>query len=139
MKYLVLSVSLLIGLTACGQNKSNTQTLEAQVDQMLEQDQYVEALQLLDGQTESAEVLQLKEKTHLNYGLFLEYRDSQVTDMKEKMNAALRQYVKVLEINKNNEKAISEIEQILGIYATFGDRKPADDVLADLRKMGWNV
>ena len=77
--------------------------------------------------------------THLNYGLFLEYRDANVTNMRDKMNNALREYVKVLRINPDNEKALSEIEQILGIYATFGNRAPAEDVVADLEEFGFTL
>ena len=77
--------------------------------------------------------------THLNFGLFLEYRDSNVTNMRDKMNNALREYVKVLRINPNNEKAITEIEQILGIYATFGNRTPDEDVVNDLNELGFTL
>ena len=83
--------------------------------------------------------MKLKEMTHLNYGLFLEYRDSNVTNMRDKMNNALREYVKVLRINPNNEKAITEIEQILGIYATFGNRTPDEDVTSDLKELGFSL
>lgn len=99
----------------------------------------MEALELLAEQPDSPEIFTLKEMTHLNYGLFLEYRDANVTNMRDKMNNALREYVKVLRINPDNEKAISEIEQILGIYATFGNRAPADDVVADLEEFGFTL
>lgn len=110
-----------------------------QINELVAEDKYTEALELLEGQPDSPEILTLKEMTHLNYGLFLEYRDSNVTNMRDKMNNALREYVKVLRINPDNEKAISEIEQILGIYATFGNRAPADDVVADLKEFGFTL
>ncbi|MEL0010365.1 MAG: hypothetical protein VW868_02240, partial [Bacteroidota bacterium] len=59
--------------------------------------------------------------------------------MRDKMNNALREYVKVLRINPNNEKAITEIEQILGIYATFGNRTPDEDVVNDLNELGFTL
>ena len=59
--------------------------------------------------------------------------------MRDKINGALAQYVEVLKLNKNNEKAISEIEQILGIYSTFPDRGPDETILAELRNLGFNI
>jgi len=133
---------LIIGLTACAETKKedmNTKSLAEKVDFFLESDQYADALTLLEGQEESEEVMTLKEKTHLNYGLFLEYRDSNVTNMRDKMNGALAQYVEVLKINPDNEKAVSEIEQILGIYSTFENRKPDEKITEELKKLGFEV
>jgi hypothetical protein len=118
---------------------SSTVDIALQIDNLVAEDKYTEALELLAGQPDSPKILTLREMTHLNYGLFLEYRDSNVTNMRDKMNNALREYVKVLRINPDNEKAISEIEQILGIYATFGNRAPADDVVADLEEFGFTL
>ncbi len=133
---------LIAGLTACADSKkedTSTKSLSEKVDLFLENDQYTDALTLLEGQEESEEVMALREKTHLNYGLYLEYRDSNVNNMRDKMNGALAQYVEVLKINPDNEKAISEIEQILGIYATFEDRKPEESIVEELRKLGFEV
>lgn len=118
---------------------SSTVDIALQIDKLVAEDKYTEALELLEGQPDSPEILTLKEMTHLNYGLFLEYRDANVTNMRDKMNNALREYVKVLRINPDNEKALSEIEQILGIYATFGNRAPAEDVVADLEEFGFTL
>ena len=118
---------------------SSTVDIALQIDKLVAEDKYTEALELLEGQPDSPEILTLKEITHLNYGLFLEYRDANVTNMRDKMNNALREYVKVLRINPDNEKALSEIEQILGIYATFGNRAPAEDVVADLEEFGFTI
>lgn len=118
---------------------SSTVDIALQIDKLVAEDKYTEALELLEGQPDSPEILALKEMTHLNYGLFLEYRDANVTNMRDKMNNALREYVKVLRINPDNEKALSEIEQILGIYATFGNRAPAQDVVADLEEFGFTL
>jgi len=133
---------LIAGLTACADTKkeeANPKSLAGKVEVFLENDQYADALTLLEGQEESEEVMTLKEKTHLNYGLFLEYRDSNVTNMRDKMNGALGQYIKVLKINPDNEKAVSEIEQILGIYSTFEDRKPDEKIVEELRELGFEV
>lgn len=138
----VLSISFM----SCSSNSeeqnstlSSTVDIALQIDKLVAEDKYTEALELLEGQPDSPEILALKEMTHLNYGLFLEYRDANVTNMRDKMNNALREYVKVLRINPDNEKALSEIEQILGIYATFGNRAPAEDVVADLEEFGFTL
>ena len=143
----ILGISVLsISFMSCSSSSeeqnstlSSTVDIALQIDKLVAEDKYTEALELLEGQPDSPEILALKEMTHLNYGLFLEYRDANVTNMKDKMNNALREYVKVLRINPDNEKAISEIEQILGIYATFGNRAPAEDVLADLEEFGFTL
>lgn len=138
----VLSISFM----SCSSNSeeqnstlSSTVDIALQIDKLVAEDKYTEALELLEGQPDSPEILTLKEMAHLNYGLFLEYRDANVTNMRDKMNNALREYVKVLRINPDNEKALSEIEQILGIYATFGNRVPAEDVVADLEEFGFTL
>lgn len=133
---------LIAGFAACAETKKedmSTKSLTEKVDLFLENDQYSDALTLLETQEETEEVMTLREKTHLNYGLFLEYRDSNVTNMRDKMNGALAQYVEVLKINPDNEKAISEIEQILGIYATFDNRSPDEEIAEDLRELGFEV
>ena len=133
---------LIAGFAACAETKKedmSTKSLTEKVDLFLENDQYSDALTLLETQEETEEVMTLREKTHLNYGLFLEYRDSNVTNMRDKMNGALAQYVEVLKINPDNEKAISEIEQILGIYATFDNRSPDEEEAEDLRELGFEV
>ena len=135
----ILCALLLVATFACSQTQEKSQNLATQIDALVEKDMYVDALTTLEGQDPSAEVDMLKEKVYLNYGLFLEYRDSNVTNMRDKMNGALAQYVEVLKLNKNNEKAISEIEQILGIYSTFPDRGPDETILAELRNLGFNI
>ena len=143
----ILGISVLsISFMSCSSSSeeqnstlSSTVDIALQIDKLVAEDKYTEALELLEGQPDSPEILTLKEMTHLNYGLFLEYRDANVTNMRDKMNNALREYVKVLRINPDNEKAISEIEQILGIYATFGNRAPAEDVVADLEEFGFTL
>lgn len=138
MKRILCALFLVITF-ACSQSQEKSQNLATQIDALVEKDLYVDALTTLEGQTPTAEVNMLKEKVHLNYGLFLEYRDSNVTNMRDKMSGALVQYVEVLKLNKNNEKAISEIEQILGIYSTFPDRSPDPTIIAELKALGFNI
>lgn len=114
------------------------QTISQQVDTYINNDQYDESLAFLDGKRESPEYSTLKEKTHLNYGIYLIY-NSEPANMRENANNALRQFVEVLKINPDNQKAVSEIENILSIYRTFPDRKPAEDVNEDLRELGFEI
>lgn len=143
MKKLLLLV-LSVGFLACSQNKTpeaksaEPTSLQVQIDTFIKDDQYTEALTLLSTKEETAEVLKLKEIVHLNYGLFLEYRDSNITNMRDKMNSALLQYVEVLKLNVANQKAISEIDQIMGIYSTMSDRTPDEDVMKELKALGFN-
>lgn len=133
---------LIAGLAACAETKKDdlsTKSLAEKVDFFLENDQYTDALTLLEAQDKTEEVTTLKEKTYLNYGLFLEYRDSNVTNMRDKMNGALKQYIEVLKINPDNEKAVSEIDQILEIYSTFENRNPDEEVAKDLRELGFEI
>ena len=140
-KFLVLSILLVAA--ACSQSQKNEanaiggESLGEKVEVLLDNDQYTDALSLLEAEEESETVLRLKEKTYLNYGLFLEYRNAEVTNMRDKMSGALRQYVEVLKINPDNEKAITEVEQILGIYSSFPDRSPDEEVMAELKKLGF--
>ena len=134
-------ICLLAGFIACGKQQSTPQpkSLNEQVTAFIQADEYDDAFALLQRQDESEEVLLLKEKTHLNYGLFLVYKDADVTSMRDRMNGALRQFIQVLKINPENEKAVSEIDQILGIYSTFPNRQPEEDVLSELRELGFDV
>ncbi len=135
-KFLLLILS--VGFLACTQQKAPIgKSLAEQVDAFIESDQYMDALTLLSAKDETPEVLKLKEITHLNYGLFLEYRDSNTTNMRDKMNSALLQYVEVLKLNVENEKAISEIDQIMGIYSTFPNRTPDEQVMKELQALGF--
>ena len=137
---------LSVGFISCSSSSEGQESdapnnidIASQIGELVAKDKYTEALELLEGIPDSPEILILKEMTHLNYGLFLEYRDANITNMRDKMNNALREYVKVLRINPDNEKAISEIEQILNIYSTFGNRAPEDDVVADLKEFGFKL
>lgn len=140
MKNLIF-IFLLAGFMACGQQESTPQpkSLDEQITAFIQADEYDDAFALLQKQDENEQVLRLKEKTHLNYGLFLVYKDADITSMRDKMNGALRQFIEVLRINPDNEKAVSEIEQILGIYSTFPNRQPEEDVLIDLKQLGFDV
>ncbi|HET8865400.1 MAG TPA: hypothetical protein VFM80_06845 [Gracilimonas sp.] len=135
MRFLVFALLAFGMITACSES---TQTLDQQVDALVAEEQFEDALALLDKQDSSPEVEALKEETHLQYGIHLIY-NADPASMRENANNALREFIAVLEINPENEKARAETEQILSIYRTFPDRQPAEDVLEKLRELGFTM
>ncbi len=106
---------------------------------MIAEEEYSRAIELLENADErehEADIPELKEKTYLNYGLYLEYRGPEESSMRDRMTSALEQFIKVLEINPENEKARTEIQQIMGIYETMPDRSPGDEIVEDLQALG---
>lgn len=139
MKYIFFAFSLIL-FVGCG-GSGTPENLEEEVDQLIAEDEYQEALDLIEDanpdETE-ADLDELREKTHLNYGIFLEYRDSDPDNMRESMTGALEQFIKVLKINPDNEEAAKEIDQIMGIYETIPDRDPGEDIMEELRELGFD-
>jgi len=122
-------------------SSSTPENISERVDQYIAEDNYEAALELLNNanpdQTD-ADIAKLKEKTHLNYGLYLEYRGPEDSSMRDRMTSALEQFIEVLNINPDNEKARSEIQQIMGIYETMPDRSPGESIMEDLRELGFD-
>jgi len=138
MKKVLLALTLIGFISACSQSENKkTMTLEQQVDQLVTEAKFDEAMNLLD-ESSSEEALQLREEVHLRHGIYLIY-NADPAQMRENANNALREFVAVLELNPDNEKARAEIEQILGIYRSFPDRQPAEDVLEELRDFGFTI
>lgn len=138
MRY--LSLLLLFTLfIACSSDKPRD--LSKKVDQLIAEDNYTQAIELLnstDSSETKADLALLKEKTYLNYGMYLEYRGPEGSSMRDRMTSALEQYIKVLNINPENQKARKEIKQIMGIYNTMPDRGPGEEILSDLRALGFD-
>ena len=64
---------------------------------------------------------------HLAYGIWMEYYGidmSNPSSMREMMTGALSHYRRVLELDPSNDKALSEIAQIEGIYKQMGREVP---------------
>lgn len=142
-RILLLSVITSGLITACSQEKSESamsqdMTLDQQITQMITDAKFDEAMTILDGKPLSPEVTDLKEKVHLQHGIYLIY-NSDPSQMKENANRALREFIAVMKINPENEKARAETDQILGIYRTFPDRQPAEDVLEQLKELGFQI
>lgn len=117
------------------------ENLSERIDQLIAEDNYEQALNLLDDANPSeteADIDRLKEKTYLNYGIYLEYRGPEGSTMRNRMTSALEQYIAVLKINPENQKARSEIDQIMNIYSTMPDKSPGQDIVSQLNELGFN-
>ena len=113
-------------------------TIGEQIDLLIENNDYETALDILDEMDQTdPEIQTLREKTHLNYGLYSMSTFNE-TEMRTRMNNALTQFTEVIRINPNNSVAREQIEQIMGIYATIPNRQPEPEVLEGLREIGFD-
>lgn len=135
MRSTSLFLMLIILLSACSES---TQTLEQQVNSLLNEQNFDEAISLLNDQPESESVSELKENVHLQHGIYLIY-NADPAEMRENANNALREFIAVLEINPNNEKARAEIQQIINIYRSFPNRQPDEAIINRLEEFGFQV
>ncbi|MFD2531080.1 hypothetical protein [Gracilimonas halophila] len=137
MRILLFSFFAFTLFAGCSESKSEL-TLKQQIDNFIAEQQFEEAHSLLDEQEESEGIAEQREKVHLQHGIYLIY-NADPASMRENANNALREFIAVLEINPENEKARAETEQILNIYRTFPDRQPAEDVLEKLEELGFQI
>jgi len=136
MQHAVKWLLVLALITACTNERPEFDSLGEEVDYLIDQDEYDEALNLLSSQDRQDESVQIMlEKTHLNYGLY-NMNTFDEREMRTRMNDALRQFTEVLRINPQNSVARTQIDQILQIYETIPDREPEEDVIAGLREIG---
>ena len=113
-------------------------TISEQIDLLIENNDYETALDVLDEMDQTdPEIQTLREKTHLNYGLYSMSTFNEA-EMRTRMNNALTQFTEVIRINPNNSVAREQIEQIMGIYATIPNRQPEPEVLEGLREIGFD-
>ena len=113
--------------------------LDDRINLLIEQNEYETALEVLqDEDLSDPSVLRLKEKTHLNYGLYSMNTFDQA-EMRTRMNNALTQFTEVLRINPDNSVAREQAQQILDIYATIPNRSPDEDVKEGLRDVGFEI
>ncbi|MEX0593645.1 MAG: hypothetical protein WD115_02630 [Balneolaceae bacterium] len=137
LRPILLSLFLFPLTLSCGGSESD-QPLDVQVDQLIEENRYEEALGLVeqyDGESGDPDLL--REKIHLNYGLNLMTTFDE-SEMRTRMNEAMRQFIEVIRINPENRMAREQINQILGVYDTIPDREPEPDVTESLNELGWN-
>lgn len=138
MRYLFISVIALLFISCSNETPEN---VPDRVNQLIAKDNYTQALDILenaDPQQTDADLTTLKEKTYLNYGLYLEYRGPKESTMRDRMTSALEQFIEVLKINPDNEKARKEIRQIMGIYNTMPEKSPGEDIVSELNELGFN-
>src|SRR5699024_6907997 len=79
-------------------------------DQLISEDKYqpsIETVENADAQKVDDDLSKLREKTYLSYGLYLEYRGPEDSSMRDRMTSALEQFIKVLNIKPDNQKARS--------------------------------
>lgn len=138
MRFFTLLVLSTLFLSCSGETPED---LPNHIDQLIAEDNYTQAINLLndtDSTETEADLSRLKEKTYLNYGLYLEYRGPEDSSMRDRMTSALEQYIKVLNINPQNQTARKEIKQIMSIYGTMPDRSPGEEIIQDLRDLGFD-
>ena len=70
--------------------------------------------------------------------MYMMIRGPEESTMRDRMTSALEQFIATLNINPENEQARSQIEKIMGIYNTMPDKSPGEEILADLRELGFN-
>lgn len=142
LRFTTLLLFLTMFIYACGSEEQPqldpNLPLSEQVDFLIEQNEYETALQILEGENEDdPEVRLLLEKTHLNYGLH-SMSTFDPGEMRTRMNNALIQFAEVLKINPQNGVAREQIQQIMGVYATIPERSPDEEVLENLREVGFD-
>jgi len=138
MRYLFLSIIALLFISCSNETPEN---ISDRVNQLIAEDNYTQALDILENanpEQTDADLPRLKEKTYLNYGLYLEYRGPEDSTMRDRMTSALEQFIEVLKLNPNNEKARQEIRQIMGIYNTMPDKSPGNDIISELNELGFD-
>jgi len=138
MNIRLLSIALLLVVTmvSCAGTTENPTTVEDQVASLVGEKKFEDAIRLLkSADTNEPSIQNLLAKTHLDYGIYLEYDDNSL-EMRDKMTSALRQYLEVLKIQPENEKALAEIDQIVAIYQTMPGRTLPEDILTELRARG---
>jgi hypothetical protein len=140
MKAILSTLLLAIAFTfsACsGTTEAPSMTLEDQVSALVAEKKFDDALKVLkSADTNEPAVKALLAKTHLDYGIYIEYDDNTIPTMRDKMVGALYQYIEVLRLEPENEKAIAEIDQIIGIYQTMPGRTLPADIVEELRARG---
>ena len=140
-RHTIYMFALCLTLISCGEEAAEQNLdmpLDDRINLLIEQNEYETALDVLsERDMGDPDIAQLKEKVHLNYGLYSMNTFDQ-TEMRTRMNNALSQFTEVLRINPENTVAREQIQQILDIYATIPNRSPEEDVMEGLREVGFD-
>lgn len=92
---------------------------------LVKEKKYDEAVKLLEegyGKTKSGEIKQALADTHVAYGNSFMYNDA--LPPRQKYPAALKEFRKALEYDKDNKKAQANIKTIEDIYKSMGRPVP---------------
>ncbi len=109
---------LSFAMYAC--SEPGPENLEGNVQQLVQQNEYEEALDLLsEADGDSTVISQLKINTHLAYANYLTHEADHLA-MGDRMADALRHFRRVLELDETNSRAENHIELIEGIYRQMG-------------------
>ncbi|MDZ7680963.1 MAG: hypothetical protein U5J63_04435 [Fodinibius sp.] len=137
MRYLSVFVIALLFISCSSETPED---VPKRVDQLIANDKYTQALTMLEDLNPNetdADISRLREKTHLNYGMYMMVRGPENSTMRDRMTSALEQFIATLNINPKNQQAKSQ-SKIMGIYNTMPDKSPGEEILADLRELGFN-
>lgn len=111
-------------------------TLQEKVDLLVKAKRYEEAIQLIAAEDLTDPAMRdLMIKTRMDFGIHAEYEDSQMS-MRDKIVLSMRQYVEILRLDPEHEKARAEVEQIMNIYETMPGRTLPADIMQGLRELG---
>jgi hypothetical protein len=135
-----LFLAFVLTFAACtGTTETPSMTLEDQVGALVAELKFEEAIKVIkSADVNEPAVKALLAKTHLDYGIHIEYNDNTIPTMRDKMVGALYQYIEVLKLQPDNEKAMAEIDQIIGIYQTMPGRTLPADIIEELRARGMD-
>lgn len=123
---LFISLGLII---SCGNENGNSTALpegpiESQVQFLVDQDRYPEALDLLREEDSSdRRIMIMVRDTHLLYANWLMHAAESI-HMTERMPMALRHFRRVLEIDPENQIALASVNQIESIYQQMNREIP---------------
>ncbi len=133
-------LAIVFTFAACtGATDAPSMTLEDHVGALVAELKFEEAIKMIkSADTNEPSVKALLAKTHLDYGIHIEYNDNTIPSMRDKMVGALYQYIEVLKLQPENEKAMAEIDQIIGIYQTMPGRTLPADIVEELRARGMD-
>lgn len=130
---LILISAVFFLINACGNQNDESSSLEnaddqsltGQVQVLVDENRFEEALDLLRNEDESdREVAVLLRDTHLLYGNWLMYHAEEI-HMTERMPMALAHFRRVLELDPQNPQARTNKQQIVEIYNSMGRNVPS--------------
>lgn len=123
----LLAISPML-IQACAD--AGPETLETNVNELIRQNEFEEALELLRNAGDNAsnglssvDINELKIYTHLAYANYLTHEADHL-GMRNRMSYALRHYRRVLELDEDNREARTHIDLIEGIYQQMGREIP---------------